>query len=31
VIEDIDALRTLLAEHLALAGHSVIEAPDGRP
>jgi DNA-binding response OmpR family regulator len=30
LIEDNDGLRTILAEHIALAGHSVIEASDGR-
>jgi DNA-binding response OmpR family regulator len=30
LIEDNDPLRTMLAEHLALAGHTVIEAGDGR-
>src|SRR6266545_7538001 len=30
LIEDNDSLRTMLAEHLALAGHTVIEAGDGR-
>ena len=30
LIEDDDSIRTMLAEHLALAGHTVIEAGDGR-
>ena len=30
LIEDNVGLRTILAEHLALAGHTVIEAADGR-
>jgi CheY-like chemotaxis protein len=30
LIEDNDSVRTILAEHLALAGHTVIEAGDGR-
>jgi len=30
LIEDNDALRTILAEHISLAGHDVIEAVDGR-
>ena len=30
LIEDNVSLRTILAEHLALAGHTVIEAGDGR-
>jgi DNA-binding response OmpR family regulator len=30
LIEENDGLRTILAEHLALAGHTVIEAADGR-
>jgi DNA-binding response OmpR family regulator len=30
LIEDNDGLRAILAEHLFLAGHTVIEASDGR-
>lgn len=30
LIEDDDGLRAILAEHLTLAGHTVIEAGDGR-
>ena len=30
LIEDNDALRTMLAELLALAGHTVVEAGNGR-